>query len=202
MKIRIKFSKHGNTKYVGHLDIMRYFQKAMRRADIPVKYSEGFSPHQIMSFAAPLGIGIESDAEYLDIEVTEGLNSEDAIKRLNDVMCPGIEVLEWKELPDNAKTSMSQVESAEYLVLCDDVDIKMLEKDEILIEKESKKGEIKTVDIKPMIFEVKKVDGGLYMHVAQGSNANLKPETVMNYLGVADFHVIRKAIYGPNGLTL
>lgn len=69
MKVRIKFAKSGVMKFIGHLDMMRYFQKAMRRADIDIKYSEGFSPHQIMSFAAPLGVGITSDGEYLDIEV-------------------------------------------------------------------------------------------------------------------------------------
>ena len=58
MKIRIKFSKQGAMKFIGHLDTMRYFQKAMRRADVDIRYSEGFSPHQIMSFAAPLGVGL------------------------------------------------------------------------------------------------------------------------------------------------
>lgn len=61
MKIRIKFRKYGVMKFIGHLDMMRYFQKAMRRAEIDIAYSEGFSPHQIMSFAAPLGVGITSD---------------------------------------------------------------------------------------------------------------------------------------------
>ena len=69
MKIRIKFRKWGVMKFIGHLDMMRYFQKAVRRANIDIRYSEGYSPHQIMSFAAPLGVGITSDGEYLDIEV-------------------------------------------------------------------------------------------------------------------------------------
>ena len=60
MKIRIKFRKYGTMKFIGHLDVMRYFQKAIRRAEVNIRYSEGFSPHQIMSFAAPLGVGITS----------------------------------------------------------------------------------------------------------------------------------------------
>ena len=60
MKIRIKFAKEGTMKFIGHLDVMRYFQKVMRRADVDIRYSEGFSPHQIMSFASPLGVGMES----------------------------------------------------------------------------------------------------------------------------------------------
>ena len=68
MKLRIKFSKHGTMKFIGHLDIMRYFQKAIRRAEIDVVYTEGFSPHQKMSFAAPLGLGLYSNGEYFDVE--------------------------------------------------------------------------------------------------------------------------------------
>ena len=69
MKVRIKFSKYGPVRFLGHLDVMRYFQKALRRADIDVAYSGGFSPHQIMSFAAPLSVGHTSSGEYFDIEI-------------------------------------------------------------------------------------------------------------------------------------
>ena len=68
-KLRLKFSKNGPIKFIGHLDVMRYFQKAIRRADIDIKYSEGFSPHQILSFAQPLSVGATSDGEYLDMTV-------------------------------------------------------------------------------------------------------------------------------------
>ena len=61
IKVRIKFSKHGVMRFIGHLDIMRYFQKVFRRAEIDIAYSGGFSPHQIMSFAQPLGVGLESE---------------------------------------------------------------------------------------------------------------------------------------------
>ena len=75
MKVRIKFSKHGAVRYIGHLDIMRYFQKSMRKSGVDIAYSTGYSPHQIMSFAQPLGVGMESDGEYLDIEMAaKGMN--------------------------------------------------------------------------------------------------------------------------------
>ena len=69
MRLRIKFRKYGPVRYIGHLDLMRFFQKAIRRAQIDVAYSGGFSPHQIMAFAAPLGVGLASNGEYMDIEV-------------------------------------------------------------------------------------------------------------------------------------
>ncbi len=116
MKIRIKFSRKGPVKFLGHLDLMRYFQKAIRRAGIDIKYSEGFSPHQIMSFAAPIGVGIESEGEYFDIEVNSCADLEEAKKSLDDAMAEGIEVLDFFEISDNTKKAMSVVAAAEYEV--------------------------------------------------------------------------------------
>ena len=102
MKLRIKFTKSGVMVFIGHLDMMRYFQKAMRRADIDIAYSQGFNPHQIMSFALPLGVGVYSDGEYLDIEANSITSSEDMCKRLNEVMVDGVTVESVKLLADNA----------------------------------------------------------------------------------------------------
>ena len=68
-KIRIKYVKSGVLKYIGHLDLMRFFQKAFKRAGVDVAYSQGFSPHQLMSFAAPLALGVTSEGEYFDAEL-------------------------------------------------------------------------------------------------------------------------------------
>ena len=68
MKTRMRFTKTGSMKFIGHLDCMRFFQKAIRRAKLDVAYSQGYSPHQLMSFASPLGVGITSDGEYLDVD--------------------------------------------------------------------------------------------------------------------------------------
>ena len=114
MKIRIRFGKQGALKFIGHLDMMRYFQKALRRAEVDMKYSEGFNPHMIMSFAAPLGVGITSEGEYFDIEVLSTQDSKTALKKLNDAMVEGVQVLSYRKLPDTAKTAMSIVAAADY----------------------------------------------------------------------------------------
>ena len=116
MKIRIKFEKTGCMKFVGHLDIMRYFQKVMRRADVDIMYSEGFSPHQKMSFAAPLGVGLTSTGEYFDIEVHTTDSSEEMIRRMNETNVDGIKVSSYRLLDDNTKTAMSIVAAADYEV--------------------------------------------------------------------------------------
>lgn len=116
MNIRIKFQKYGVMKFIGHLDMMRYFQKAIRRAGIDIAYSGGYSPHQIMSFAAPLGVGITSEGEYFDIAVNSTKPSQESIDALNAAMAEGVSIVEYKKLPDTAKTSMSLVAAADYLI--------------------------------------------------------------------------------------
>lgn len=83
MKVRVKFRKYGPVRFIGHLDVMRFFQKAIRRADLDIAYTAGYSPHQIMSFASPLGVGLESNGEYMDIELNTVSTSQDMIDRLN-----------------------------------------------------------------------------------------------------------------------
>ncbi len=169
LNIRIKFQKYGVMKFIGHLDIMRYFQKCMRRADIDIAYSGGFSPHQIMSFAAPLGVGTTSDGEYLDIEVNSSCSSKDAIDALNNVMVEGISILEYKKLPDMAKTSMALVAAADYLLFIKDNYVNpftveelteriqaFYAQQEILITKKTKKSET-VMDLKPLIYDMKAV---------------------------------------------
>ena len=89
MKARIKFRKYGALRFIGHLDVMRFFQKVMRRADIPIAFTGGFSPHMIMSFASPLGIGLSSDGEYFDIELTEQIDSREAVRSMNQACVEG-----------------------------------------------------------------------------------------------------------------
>lgn len=204
MKIRIKFRKYGVMKFIGHLDIMRYFQKAMRRAEIDICYSEGFSPHQIMSFAAPLGVGITSDGEYLDIEVNSTLSTEKALHVLNETMVEGVEIVDYVQLPDNAKTAMSIVAAADYDLyfkagydapksateFAEAIDDFFTKPSEVLITKKTKKSE-KVMDLKQLVYDFKaeskvREDGAVvpsfYLMVSTGSSDNLKPELVVESL--------------------
>ena len=163
MKIRIKFRKYGIMKFIGHLDLMRYFQKAMRRADIDICYSSGFSPHMIMSFASPLGVGLTSDGEYLDIEIGNELSSASAVQRLNSVMAEGVEVLSFRRIPEEkASNAMALVAAADYEIRFRDASIlpedlasaweSFCGQDTISVIKKTKKGE-RELDLKPLIYE-------------------------------------------------
>ena len=172
-------------KFIGHLDMVRYFQKVMRRANVDICYSEGFSPHQKMSFAAPLSVGVISKGEYFDIEVNSSLSSKEMIKNINAQNVEGVKVVSYKELPEGAKNAMSIVAGADYFVYTDLFTEEQVNdfyaQDEINILKKTKKSE-KIVDIKPMIHEMKFNEAGIFMKVSQGSAANLKPDLVMSAL--------------------
>ena len=116
MKIRIRFTKHDAMKFVGHLDLLRYFQKSFRRAGFQMEYSKGFKPHQIVSFAAPLAIGYTSDSEYVDIGIEDDISEQEAMDRLNVTMAEGITITGWKRLDDSSKNAMSIVQAARYAV--------------------------------------------------------------------------------------
>lgn len=222
MKVRIKFSKHCPMKFIGHLDIMRYFQKAMRRADVAICYSGGFSPHQIMSFAAPLGVGITSNGEYLDIETEDTEDLSTMKDRLNQVMVEGVEIKSVRRLPDSAANAMSIVAAADYTVVFrqgyepeDTADwMKGVEEfyrqDHILITKKTKKGQ-KELDLKPLVYEIRAEGERLFLTISTGSSENIKPELVLDayyqHLGQERpqfaFQVQREEVYAkaPEGAS-
>lgn len=196
VKARIKWTKTGVLKFIGHLDVQRYFHKAMMRAELPVSFSKGMSPHQIMSFAAPLGLGMTSEGEYADISFDWCYTGEEMLKRMNAVMNEGIEVLEFKAIEEKEKNCMAVTAAADYLVTFrpgyyyTDAFLKRTEpfyfQEEIRIVKKTKRSE-KEVDISPMILALHAQGEGLFMKLVTGSAQNLKPQLVMEafcrYLG-------------------
>lgn len=191
MKVRIKFSKHGPVKYIGHLDILRYFQKSMRRAEVDIAYSTGFSPHQIMSFAQPLGVGMESDGDYLDIELVSHNGAKDLIDRLNSVMVPGMCIENAVELPDGVKNAMASIAAASYNVRLKSgenfpqkaVDIweDFIASKEIIISKETKKNTL-LVDLKPHIYEAVLKEDSFECLVDASSAGNIKSTQILEAL--------------------
>ena len=141
----------------------------------------------IMSFANPLGVGLTSDGEYFDIELTEPIASREAVRRLNEVMAEGMEVISFVQIPEEKKaTGMAIIEAADYLAIpkgeggwITDAQIDaFLSQEEILVMKQTKKSE-KEVNIRPWILEMKQQDDDIFLKVLAGSAVNLKPELVM-----------------------
>ena len=193
MKVRVKFAKTGAMKFIGHLDIMRYFQKAIRRSNIDIAYSEGYSPHMIMSFAAPLGVGVTSDGEYFDMELRTTESSKVMEGCMNEVMAEGMRIESIRQIPEEkASNAMALVSAADYLVTFregkelpegwENRIADFLAQDQIICKKPTKKGEMKEVDIRPWIYQMEVQGGGIFLQLSSGSVRNLKPEMVMGAL--------------------
>lgn len=194
MKIRIKFEKTGSMKFIGHLDLLRYFQKAIRRAEIPIAYSGGYSPHQVMSFASPLGVGLTSEGEYMDIEITQSISSKEAIRRLNLAMVDGMKISQFRLLEETSKNAMSIVAGADYCIYAKSTDESLLSEKEvaeflsqptILVEKQTKKS-VTEIDLKEGILlgekRTIKDQDCYYFKVHAGSVQNIKPELILEAL--------------------
>ncbi len=153
-------------RYVGHLDLMRFFQKALRRADIPLAFSQGYHPHPLMSFAAPLSVGVTSCGEYMDIVTEDRILTDKAITAINEQMADGVSVLAISELPEKGPSAMAAVEAASYYVYFkafhrgakpSDYDWGLhirrfyYDASAIPVVKKTKKGE-REVDLKPLIY--------------------------------------------------
>lgn len=189
LKVRIRFSKVGALVYIGHLDVMRYFQKLLRRAHIPVAYSEGFSPHQILSFTPPLPLGMESTGEYADVELTERISAGDALSALDACTVPEIGIMSFKELPEKCESAMAQVAAARYILKPESIPFAQgtkeavglfMKAEEAVITKKTKKNE-RDVNIRPLVYELTYDSGRdtIEMLISSGSTDNIKPEHVL-----------------------
>ncbi|MCR5654925.1 MAG: TIGR03936 family radical SAM-associated protein [Lachnospiraceae bacterium] len=175
--------------FIGHLDMMRFFQKAFRRSGLPIAYSTGFSPHQIMSFAQPLGVGVYSDGEYFDVEFEEKVEPDLIKERLSAVMATGVDIINVRELPDDAGNAMASIAAAGYTIRLRDghfPELSLTEhfeafmaQPEILYEKETKRS-VKELNIKDFIFEYKVMDEEIYLFLDASSAGNLNPAFVMD----------------------
>jgi len=205
MIVRIKFSKTGAMKFLGHLDVLRYFQKAIRRSGIDIAYSQGFHPHQIMSFAQPLGVGVTSEGEYVDIEMNSFSSEDEIMTRLNAAMTDGFKVLKVTHVADplpNTKkeTAMSLVAAADYrLTLREGYELPctmeefskrfdaFMSQEQINIIKTTKTGEHE-IDCKPLIFDYLVDESGIFLKLSAGSTDNIKPELIIEaFYDVNDF---------------
>lgn len=156
---RVKFTKGEEVKFIGHLDIMRLFQRAIKRAKLPVAYSQGFNPHQLLSFASPLTLGATSEGEYGDIEMAEKIEPYIVMQELNKTLPCGVNIEKSVLITEKTESAMAAIEAAKYIVFADEklnkkllqnqIEQYLLQK-EILVMKKTKRNE-KITDIRRYI---------------------------------------------------
>lgn len=203
MRIRAKFSKIGRIKYVGHLDIMRLFQRAIRVADLPICYSQGFSPHSLVYFALPLPVGMMSEGEYMDMLLEQPMAPSEIKERLQKALAEGLTILDVYEVDEKAPSLMSLVQGADYQIKLKncpnlrEIEEKFNRSEQLFVTKKSKKGMIE-VDIKPLVLKSDFRENEITIQVYAGSTQNLSPELFLKALfneEQPEAQIIRKELY-------
>jgi len=163
VRIIARFKKDEGVRFVSHLDVQRLFQRAFRRADLPVAYSNGFNPHQQLSFATALTVGATSSAEWLDIKMDKAISADEFIEQVNAALPNGFSIIDAFCAEDKYPSLSAVMAAAEYtVVLSFDEKIQVdtvrssmdkLLSDSIIVLKKTKAG-MKNVDIRPMVYKM------------------------------------------------
>lgn len=209
---RLIFEKLSPSIYYSHLDLMRCFERAFRRAKLPIWYTEGFNPRPFQSFAQPLSLGVTGLSEVLDIRLSEDIANDELMSRLNAALPEGVNILKIGE----PAAKVSDIYAAEYTIstpgnktLCKTLD-SFLSRESIETVKLNKKKQRTTIDLKPMIFEYAVSCKGknvvLECTLACGSEKNLNPALIFtafaeeNNLDPSsiDLEITRKALVLKN----
>lgn len=193
MRVRITFTKQGALRYIGHLDLHRLWERAMRRADLPLAYSQGFHPQPKISLAAALPLGFSSRGEVLDVRLNEEVSVEDISSRLKDNLPPDIKVREIKSVDERLPALQTQVLSAAYDVrLTEPIDgseLKRKVESVMMAESIIRERRGKSYDLRPLIemmSVITQADGTawLKMTLAAREGATGRPEEVLAALGI------------------
>ena len=187
--IRVKYKKEDEKIFISHLDLQRLLQRAFRRAKINLSYSEGFNPHPKMSYGNALALGVESQGEYVDIEIEDDIEVKEFLERINEQLPDGIKFVKGQEIDPKTPSLSSIIVYGEYIF---NIDLEVplskefvksrvlnfVKSKEIIITKKNKKGKKVEVDIRPMIrnFDLVSLDDNRVTFVstiATGSKANL-----------------------------
>jgi radical SAM-linked protein len=189
MRIQITFSKQGALRYIGHLDLHKLWERAARRAELPLAYSQGFHPQPKMNLASALPLGFSSQCEVLDMKLEHEIPLEGLGERLNNTLPSGIHVLHIEQVDERAPALQTQVVSAEYEVrmIESGFDADMKRRVESVMESESivrtRRG--KEYDLRPLIEELDILDDKIVMRLAAREGATGRPEEVLDVLGIA-----------------
>lgn len=182
--IRLFYRKNGRAKYISHLDTTRFMTRVIRRAGIPVWYTEGFNPHPYMTFALPLSLGCTSDYEVLDIRLTDdGFDVSNLCDTLN-AFCPSY--IKFFEVSEPVRKVADLCYARFEILIEGEIEGPLnsfLSKDQIIVSKKTKKGGVREIDVASKIktFDIKKTENGISLNIVlpAGSSENINPELIL-----------------------
>jgi radical SAM-linked protein len=188
------YAKEGPARYISHLDLLRTFERSVRRAGLPIAFTSGFNPHPKIAFAAPLAVGTAGEAEFADLELTGNIPALSIRKNLSETLPEGLRLIEVRQIEDDSPALMSVVERATYRCEArlnsplskDSLDRAIeafLKQSEILVQRKNKTGEKRVYNIRPGIFDMSgSVDNDIIIIEAElktGSRDNIRLEEVV-----------------------
>jgi len=206
MRIGLEFAKTGMVKYISHLDLQRAFSRAIRRSGLPVRLSQGFNPHYVVSFASALALGVESECECVEMALSEEMDATDFLRRIAPALPPGIEARRAMRLKDGGHKLMAAMRETEYRIDLRNMDMDeinravcdIMNEDEISATKHAK-GKDKTFNMREMILDMKVSGDALVMRLAAGSSGSLKPDFVIEEIrrraGGFDYSAVRTGLF-------
>jgi len=221
VRMVVKYAKQDRVKHISHLDLVRTLHRALRRAEIPVAFSQGYNPQPKVAFAPPLSVGMTSEGEYLDVVLVSCLSPQEFCQRMNSVLPKGIAMLKGVEIEQSTPSLMSMIERALYTIRLfnnpyRDFGVALeefLKQPELMVAKSGKKGE-RIINIKPMIHELSLVSLSeeqvvMKAMLSAGSKESLNPEHLIrvffDFLGaqaanccLMEFHRLDMFLYSRN----
>jgi radical SAM-linked protein len=195
MRLRITFVKQGPLRYTGHLDLHKLWERAARRAELPLAYSQGFHPQPKMNMAAALPLGFSSRCEVMDMKLEHDIPLDDLPTRLNQMLPSGLQVMEVEQVEERAPALQTQVVSAEYEVtITESINRSDLKRkiDSVIESKalpRERRG--KMYDLRPLIEELQIMESDglpsvqkIFMRLAAREGATGRPEEVLDVLDI------------------
>jgi radical SAM-linked protein len=195
-RVRILFSRGKEIKFISHLDLIRVWHRALRRADIALAYSEGFNPHPKLSLAAPLPLGVTSEAELMDIYIVQPLTAASLAARLKAQLPSGLDILQAFVIPLKLPSLQAQIRFADYVVRVSaasqqelDQAISALLTLETLPWQHQRDTGIKCYDLRPLISDIKLLAhengvASIFMRLRHGVEGAGRPDQVIKALGL------------------
>ena len=181
-KVRIYFTKEGDARFLSHLDLMRTIERALRRADLPVRFTEGMNPKVRMSFPTALPLGMESRCEVVELQLPPELTVAEICRRLDGELPDGIRTYDGDVLFNGEKWTLAGIS---YLVFGPEDELpgegelsRLLAREEVLVSRRKK-----DVDLKPLLQSAARERGRLAVSIAWTDNGTARPEDLLAALG-------------------
>ena len=188
MKMIVVFEKAPRLRLIGHLDLMRAMQRALRRSDLPLRYSQGFNPHILLTFAAPLSVGMPGKREIMEVPLEGEVSAEEFVRKLSAALPPDLPVVSARPVDDRHPAPMALLTAAVYEARLSSMPAdlpqaveRFLAQKEIHVMRKTKSG-MQPSDIRPMIHELDLTGDTLHMCLSLSEKATCKPDLLLQTL--------------------